>query len=75
MKGTIHLKMVGWELIQNNNIICIFLRKLDYFSSTRTVVITIAFSEIESLHLSLLALMLQIIGIKVFLSEKSKAVQ
>ena len=37
MKGAIQLKMIGWKLIQNNNIICIFSRKLNYFSSTRTI--------------------------------------
>ena len=38
MRGTIQLKMIGWELTQNNNIICIFLRKLKYFSSTSTII-------------------------------------
>ena len=29
--------MIGWELIQNNNTIYIFSRKLNYFSSTSTI--------------------------------------
>ena len=37
MKGAIQLKMIGRKLIQNNNIICIFSRKLNYFSSTSTI--------------------------------------
>ena len=37
MKGAIQLKTIGWKLIQNNNIICIFSRKLNYFSSTSTI--------------------------------------
>ena len=36
MRGAIQLKMIGWELIQNSNIICIFSRKLNNFSSTST---------------------------------------
>ena len=28
--SAIQLRMIGWELIQNNNIICIFMRKLTY---------------------------------------------
>ena len=38
-RGAIQLRMIGWELIQNNrsNIICIFLRKLTYFNSTSTI--------------------------------------
>ena len=32
------MKMIGWELIQNNNIICIFSRKSNYFSSTSTII-------------------------------------
>ena len=39
MRGAIQLKMIGWELIQNNNIICIFSRKLNYFSSTSTIIV------------------------------------
>ena len=31
------MKMIGWQLIQNNNIICIYLRQLNYFSSTSTI--------------------------------------
>ena len=37
MRSAIQLRMIGWELIQNNNIICIFSRKLIYFSSTSTI--------------------------------------
>ena len=38
MRGAIQMKMIGWELIQNNNIICIFSRKSNYFSSTSTII-------------------------------------
>ena len=37
MRGAIQLKMIGWELTQNNNIICRFLRILNYFSSTSAI--------------------------------------
>ena len=39
MRNDIQMKMIGWELIQNNNIICIFLRKLNYFSSISMIFI------------------------------------
>ena len=35
--------MIGWELTQNNNIICIFLRKLNYFSLTSTIIMYLLF--------------------------------
>ena len=38
MRGTIQMKMIGWKLVENNNIICIFSRKLNYFSSTSTII-------------------------------------
>ena len=34
MIGVIQLRMIGRELIQSNNIICIFSRELNYFSPT-----------------------------------------
>ena len=34
MRGAIQLRMIGWQLTQNNNIICIFSKKLNYFCST-----------------------------------------
>ena len=37
MRDVMQMKMIGWELIQNNNIICIFLRKLNYFISISTI--------------------------------------
>ena len=30
MRGAISMRMIGQELIQNNNIIYVFLRKLNY---------------------------------------------
>ena len=36
IRGVIQLGMIGQELIQNNNTICVFSRKLNYFCSTST---------------------------------------
>ena len=37
MRGVIQLRMIDPELIHNNNLICIFSRKLNYFCSTSAI--------------------------------------
>ena len=62
IRVAIPLTMIGQELIQNNNIICIFSRKLKYFCSTNTINLNVreVFNVVQPIQSTLLCA--QILG-------------